>query len=146
MTARLNFLKRGFTLVELIVVIGVIGILSSIALIGLNRASASARDVQRQATMNGIRTALECYMRENGTYPTTASFNWGALSTTFGAACMTVATVNDPYKNTAVLGTGGAGTVAGSTVTYTYVSASTTTYTLTLVGETKTFPAWTNPN
>ncbi len=59
----------GFTLIELMVVISVIAILSTIALFGLSKAQASARDVSRQQIMNGIRTALERYYGDNQTYP-----------------------------------------------------------------------------
>ncbi len=61
--------KKGFTLVELMVVMAVIAILATIAFFGLSRAQAAARDTQRQQAMNGLRAALERYFGDNGYYP-----------------------------------------------------------------------------
>lgn len=63
-----NF-HRGFTLIELMVVIAVIAILATIALFGLGQAQKSARDTQRQQIMNGLRAALEKYNGDTGAYP-----------------------------------------------------------------------------
>lgn len=75
--------KKGFTLIELMVVIAVIAILATIALFGINRAQASARDTQRQQIMNGMRTALERYYGDNQQYPNTGAFQamYASLST-----------------------------------------------------------------
>ncbi len=61
--------KRGFTLVELIVVIGIISLLSSIVLASLGNARAKARDARRLVDMHNIRTALELYKSKYGVYP-----------------------------------------------------------------------------
>lgn len=147
MTAQKSLLQRGFTLIELVVVIGIIGILSTIGLLGLNRASAAARDVQRQATMNGIRNGLECYMRENGIYPDAAAFNWGDIPTTLTTICIpSGTTIKDPSSKVALSGTGGVADVLGDgTITYTYTRPTNTTYKLTLKGETKSID-WYSPN
>lgn len=61
--------SRGFTLIELMVVVAVIAILATIALFGLSGVQKGARDTQRLATANGIRTALERYNANQGSYP-----------------------------------------------------------------------------
>jgi len=61
---------RGFTLVELLVVIAIIGILATLVLLQLGTARARARDTQRIAHVNQIRTAIEQYYEDNGgSYP-----------------------------------------------------------------------------
>lgn len=66
LTSKLN---AGFTLVELLVVISIIGLLSSIVLTSVNSARAKARDARRIADLKQIQTALEFYYDTNGQYP-----------------------------------------------------------------------------
>lgn len=61
--------KGGFTLIELLVVIAIIALLSSIVLVSLSNVKAKARDAQRKATLNQLKTALESYYAANGSYP-----------------------------------------------------------------------------
>lgn len=61
--------KRGFTLVELVVVIAVIGILAAITLIGFSRYQADGRDARRASSVSAITEALEKYYDQNGEYP-----------------------------------------------------------------------------
>lgn len=60
---------RGFTLVELIVVIAIIGILASIAVIGFSRYQTDTRDARRASSANVIAEGLEKYYAANGEYP-----------------------------------------------------------------------------
>jgi len=61
--------KLGFTLVELLVVMAILGILSSIAFGQYRNSQKKARDAQRQSDLSNIARALEMYYNDNGTYP-----------------------------------------------------------------------------
>lgn len=65
---------RGFTLVELLVVIGIISILATILLLQLGTARAKSRDAKRIADINQVRSAIEQFFDDNGTYPTGNDF------------------------------------------------------------------------
>ncbi len=65
----MNWLKKGFTLVELIVVIAVIGILATVTIVGLGRYQTDTRDANRVASITTIAEALEKYYDANGEYP-----------------------------------------------------------------------------
>jgi general secretion pathway protein G len=122
--------RRGFTLIELMVVITIIAILSTIALFGINKAQASARDVSRQQIMNGLRTALERYYSDNQAYYTTTN-NFCGLTAALVAAGYLPSQPNDPSTKAAICGSGNP-TAGGAT--YTYVGAA-GSYTLTLAKE-----------
>jgi len=62
--------NRGFTLIEMLVVVAIIGLLSSTILIGLGNARGKARDARRISDLRQIQTGLENYYSENRqTYP-----------------------------------------------------------------------------
>ncbi len=66
--------KRGFTLIELMVVVAIIGMLSSVVLSSLNTARGKGRDAQRISDIKQLKTALQLYYEDNGqTYPTALS-------------------------------------------------------------------------
>jgi len=62
-------MRRGFTLVELLVAIAIIAILSSIVVAGLNTARGDARDKQRLAAVEQARLSIEIYREAYGEYP-----------------------------------------------------------------------------
>ncbi|OGY22240.1 MAG: hypothetical protein A2126_04795 [Candidatus Woykebacteria bacterium GWB1_45_5] len=64
--------KKGFTLVELLIVVAIIGILVTIAVIAINpvRVIQNTRDTRNRTEMNQIKTALQLYYNENRRYPT----------------------------------------------------------------------------
>lgn len=62
-------LRRGFTLVEMLVVISIVGLLATFAMVSLNIARIKARDAMRKGEMAQLRTALSLYMDQNGQYP-----------------------------------------------------------------------------
>lgn len=60
---------KGFTLIELMVVIAIIGLLSSIMLASLTNARLQARDAKRVSDLSQIKIALEEYYQDHGYYP-----------------------------------------------------------------------------
>ena len=63
--------QKGFTLLELLVVIGIIGLLASILVVNLTNTRKRARDTKRIADVRSLQTASEDYYGKNGKYPAT---------------------------------------------------------------------------
>jgi len=59
----------GFTLVELLIVIVVIGVLAAIVTVAYRSVAAHARDSSRDAALSQFRSAIEAYHASNGNYP-----------------------------------------------------------------------------
>lgn len=60
---------RGFTLVELLVVMSIIGVLASLGVGSYMNAQLRGRDAQRKSDLKQISNALEIYYSDHGTYP-----------------------------------------------------------------------------
>ena len=60
--------KRGFTLVELMVAIGIVAVLSAITFVGVGEVRKSARDRQRETDLQTLRLAMKLYGERHGTY------------------------------------------------------------------------------
>jgi prepilin-type N-terminal cleavage/methylation domain-containing protein len=76
--------RRAFTLVELLVVISIIGLLSTIATVSMSSARSKARDTKRQADVKQIITAMQMYYDTNGTYPNTGATGTAPLNCSGG--------------------------------------------------------------
>lgn len=65
--------KFGFSLIELLIVIGVIGVLTSSLVVIINPVAQlqKARDAQRKSDLKQIQSALEMYRADIGSYPAT---------------------------------------------------------------------------
>jgi general secretion pathway protein G len=62
--------RAGFTLLELLIVIAIIGVLASLVAVSYSSAQRRARDSQRQSDLKAIQNALEQYYADNdGNYP-----------------------------------------------------------------------------
>jgi prepilin-type N-terminal cleavage/methylation domain-containing protein len=73
-------MRRAFTLVELLVVVAIIGLLSSVAVVALSQTSINARNQQRRSNLMQVAKALELYYSANDSYPTTSGVWLGNCS------------------------------------------------------------------
>lgn len=89
--------RKGFTLIEILVVIAIIGLLASVILVGLGAFRSRGRDARRIADLRGTQNALELYYSKEQRYPDAA--NWAALVTALTGAGIGVSTIsNDPLN------------------------------------------------
>lgn len=65
--------QRGFTIVELLIVIVVIGILAAITIVAFNGVQARAADAQKAMIASTVQKSLENYFTLNSSYPGTSS-------------------------------------------------------------------------
>lgn len=74
---------------EIVVVVGIIGLLATVIYAGFDQSRASTRDKTRQAALEEMALAIEFYRAQNGRYPaqgcTTAT--WAGKGSANGDAC-----------------------------------------------------------
>ena len=63
--------QTGFTIVELLIVIVLVGILSSLVFVGIGKSQMRGRDTERAADIDVIHAQLEEYYTDKGAYPDT---------------------------------------------------------------------------
>lgn len=122
---------KGFTLIELIIVIGIIVILAAIVLVAVNpaRQLASANNAKRSADVNAIINAVSQYeVDQSGGLPNCISTTVKNIGTTVGSTfCDLVAAgVDSKYIATMPTDPGGAGQTAGTAADTKYTIVSTT--------------------
>lgn len=108
-----KFNKKGFTLVELMIVITVIAILATIAVVSFTRVQRQARDTKRKAEVKTLETALQAYYTEKTTYP---------VSATSVVAGTSLAVLAPTYMSNVPVAPGGS---TGTNTGYMYISDGT---------------------
>jgi prepilin-type N-terminal cleavage/methylation domain-containing protein len=81
--------RHGFTLVEIMVTIAILGILTSVLVVGLAQSSRKARDIDRQGDLRELQGAVELYKQRYGRYPAgcNGADNWsGQTGSSFACA------------------------------------------------------------
>ncbi len=77
-------MKKGFTLLELLVSMTIMALVLGFALVSYQGARKTARDGRRKADLEEIRGALEMCRTDTGSYPLTAGFSFGGSLTCDG--------------------------------------------------------------
>lgn len=67
--------QQGFTIVELLIVIVVIGILAALVITTFTGIQQKARNTERQTDIKALHGQVEAYYAQNGKYPTLANLN-----------------------------------------------------------------------
>lgn len=78
----------GFTLLELLVVMAIIGILAAIGFGSYGTVQSKARDARRKSDLENVARALEMYYNDNKAYPAVGSFTWDNKWENAGAVYM----------------------------------------------------------
>ena len=73
----------GFTLLELVITIGIIAVLSVVAVVNLSGIQQNTRDVKRQSDLRLIQGALEQYYADQHFYPTVLGVNLSSGARTY---------------------------------------------------------------
>lgn len=76
--------QKGFTIVELLIVIVIIGILATIVIVTFTGIQKKARDSKRQTDINAVNSQIAAFYTNYGFYPTLGDLN----SATFRSAYM----------------------------------------------------------
>ena len=71
--------QQGFTIVELLIVIVVIGILAALVITTFTGIQQKARNTERTTDVNALQGQIEAYYAVNGKYPTLANLNDSAF-------------------------------------------------------------------
>lgn len=86
----INNTRRGFTLIEILIVIGIIAILAAVVIVAINpaRQFAQARNSQRSSNVNTILNATHQYAIDNtGTLPASITTTATEICATGAASC-----------------------------------------------------------
>jgi prepilin-type N-terminal cleavage/methylation domain-containing protein len=100
---RNNIRLSGFTLIEILIVVAIIAILSSVVLVGLGPTQQAGRDARRLSDLRETQTGLELYYSKCGYYPGgaapaacpawAANSTWAAMAASLTGSAIGVASV-----------------------------------------------------
>ncbi|MDB5179062.1 MAG: hypothetical protein JWN01_1005 [Patescibacteria group bacterium] len=128
-----NLLKKekGFTLIEIVLVLAIAGLLMVIVFLAVSGAQKSRRDTQRKNDIGRIAAALENYASNtNGTYPASAAVAGAALQTYLPAANFLDPQTGDAYGSATPAGPLTFTTGTGSPGGLSYTLSGARTYTV----------------
>ncbi|MDD5267639.1 MAG: pilin [Methylococcales bacterium] len=121
-TISINKVQQGFTLIELMIVVAIIGILAAVAIPAYQDYTAKAQASEAFIMMDGIKTTIADSMSQDAAAPTcgvlaavAGKFSSLALPVNAAGVCTATVTMNAAGVN---------GAIAGTTVKMTYDSAT----------------------
>ncbi len=80
MTIRRHTARRGFTLVEILIVVVILGILAAIVIPQFSNASGDARNTNIQTTLGSIRAQIEIFKGQHNDQPPQLTGMWTLLT------------------------------------------------------------------
>ncbi len=138
-TRRHSLARRGFTLVEILIVVIILGILAAIVIPQFTNASNDARNNSVASTLQTARSQIELFKIQHADTPPLAADMWTIMlgkSTTTNIGAGTSATTDPfgPYLQQAptnpLNGQSAAGAAAATTVGWVYTTNASNAYTL----------------
>lgn len=100
---RLQNKSKGFTIVELLIVIVVIGILATLVIVTFTGIQQKARDSKRKTDIGAIQSSLENYYSSANTYPTLDHLNNGGGWRDTNMKGFDPSALQDPKSNSAAV-------------------------------------------
>lgn len=85
----------GFTIIELLVVVAIIALLTTVGLVTFTQTNKRARDGKRKADLEQLRSALVLYRTDNGTYP--GAISWSDMTPI--QTYISATTIQDPLSS-----------------------------------------------
>lgn len=106
--------RKGFTLIEILIVVAIIAILASVVLVGLGPTQQQGRDARRISDLAEVQNGLQLYFNKCGYFPGAAQANacgaysanntWAGMSGALTGSNLSIASVpNDPTSGKAYL-------------------------------------------
>ncbi len=90
------FMKKGFTLLELLIVVAIIALLSSLGAVSVSSQRKKANDARRRADIHQLQVALEGYYVDHQKYPDQLIFNGQPLTSADGQTVYLRSVPKDP--------------------------------------------------
>lgn len=94
--------RKGFTLIEILIVVAIIAILASVVLVGLGPTQQAGRDARRVSDLQEVQNGLELWYNSCGIYPGTnhctagsPGSSWSAFSTVLTGSGLGIGSVPD---------------------------------------------------